>query len=91
MKPGAVPGEVQILETPSGQEVQATVSPCVESDPSGYSNAELSDPEWSFHAPHAGNAAPGGGAPQGSITGHGYSRGPERVWRRDRTLQVEHK
>lgn len=51
LKPGAVPGEVRVFHSPNGEKVTAEVSPCIKSDPTGYSNAELSDPEWCFHRP----------------------------------------
>jgi hypothetical protein len=51
VKPGVVPGEVQELHLPNGQKFYGEVSPCIKSDPSGYSNAELEDSEWCFHSP----------------------------------------
>jgi hypothetical protein len=54
VKPGVVPGEVQVLHGPSGERIYGGVSPCIKSDPTGYSDAELSDPEWCFHRPGEG-------------------------------------
>ncbi|HEX5609760.1 MAG TPA: hypothetical protein VFX45_06690 [Solirubrobacterales bacterium] len=64
VKPGVVPGEVVELTTPDGTSFQGAVSPCIKSDPTGYSPAELEDDEWCFHEPGAGGAgaAPGGPA-----------------------------
>jgi hypothetical protein len=56
VKPGVVPGEVQEIRTPAGT-ASGEVSPCIESDPAGYSEAELSDPEWCFHRPGKAPAA----------------------------------
>lgn len=61
VKPGVVPGEVRTLTTPDGTTFQGEVSPCIKSDPTGYTPAELEDNEWCFHEPGAG-AAPGGPA-----------------------------
>jgi hypothetical protein len=61
VKPGVVPGETVILHGPNGEVIQAGVSPCIKSDPSGYSDAELANDEWCFHAPgkvHADSAKP---------------------------------
>jgi hypothetical protein len=55
VKPGVVPGEVQNLETTDGTSFQGEVSPCIKSDPTGYSAAELDhDDEWCFHEPGRG-------------------------------------
>jgi hypothetical protein len=51
LKPGVVPGEVQEFNLPNGEKAYGEVSPCIQSDPSGYSNAELEDLEWCFHPP----------------------------------------
>jgi hypothetical protein len=56
VKPGVVPGEVQKLKTPDGTTFYGGVSPCIKSDPAGYSAAELEDNEWCFHEPGAGPA-----------------------------------
>jgi hypothetical protein len=68
VKPGVVPGETHIFHEPNGEVVQVGVSPCIKSDPSGYSDAELSEPEWCFHRPGEGKAGGETGAPtaQGS-------------------------
>jgi hypothetical protein len=92
VKPGVMPGEVQILEGPNGEKVEVEVSPCIKSDPRGYSNAELNDPEWCFHPPHTGDPAPElHTGPQGSISGRSYTRGPAGAWHHGPTWQVEPK
>jgi hypothetical protein len=58
VKPGVEPGETVTVHTRGGA-VQATVSPCIKSDPAGYSDAELANPEWCFHAPGRRGARPG--------------------------------
>lgn len=70
VKPGVVPGEVEVFHGPNGEKIHGGVSPCVKSDPSGYSDAELEDPEWCFHSPGegSGGSKPGGLAP-GNSTG----------------------
>jgi hypothetical protein len=73
VKPGVVPGETQILHGPNGEVIQAGVSPCIKSDPSGYSNAELEDSEWCFHAP--GTVSPGPRSHGASVTK--YERLPD--------------
>jgi len=60
VNPGVVPGEVRVLHGPNGEKIQGGVSPCIKSDPSGYSAGELEDPEWCFHKPGEGS----GGAKQ---------------------------
>jgi hypothetical protein len=68
VKPGVVPGETMILHGPNGEVIHGAVSPCIKSDPSGYSDAELAEPEWCFHRPGEGKAGGETGAPpaQGS-------------------------
>jgi hypothetical protein len=63
VKPGVVPGETRTLHGPNGEVIHGGVSPCIKSDPSGYSDAELTDPEWCFHRPGEGNASGETGAP----------------------------
>jgi hypothetical protein len=55
VNPGVVPGEVRVLHGPNGEKIQGGVSPCIKSDPSGYSTGELEDPEWCFHKPGEGS------------------------------------
>jgi hypothetical protein len=70
VKPGVVPGEVKVLHGPDGEKIHAGVSPCIKSDPSGYSGVELEDPEWCFHSPGEGGGGSKPGAPgPGSSTG----------------------
>lgn len=79
VKPGVVPGEVRPLHGPRGERIQGGVGPCIKSDPSGYSDAELDDPEWCFHSPGEGLGGPKPGAlPPGSSTGKGEPRA--KVW-----------
>ena len=68
VKPGVVPGEVLTLEDPSGEKFTGEVSPCIKSDPAGYSSAELEDDEWCFHSPGegGGGSAPGAPSPKAS-------------------------
>jgi hypothetical protein len=76
VKPGVVPGELEILQGPDSEKVQGGVSPCIKSDPSGYSGAELADPEWCFHKPGEGSGGPRSGVPApGSSTGKQEPRG----------------
>lgn len=56
VKPGVVPGKSGGVVTPDDK-VLGAVSPCIKSDPTGYSDAELNDPEWCFHLPGRGPAA----------------------------------
>jgi hypothetical protein len=55
VKPSAVPGEARVVEGPDGESIYTEISPCIKSDPSGYSDAELEEPEWCFHRPGKGN------------------------------------
>jgi hypothetical protein len=63
VKSDVVPGESMILHGPKGEVIHGAVSPCIKSDPSGYSDAELAEPEWCFHRPGAGKAGGETGAP----------------------------
>lgn len=78
VKPGVVPGEVQVLHGPNGEKIYGGVSPCIKSDPSGYSDAELSDPEWCFHGPGEG----GRGPQSGGRVSTGAQEPRAKVWRR---------
>ncbi len=85
VKPGVEPGETINVHTPEGT-VQEGVSPCIKSDPAGYSAAELEDTEWCFHAPGTVPAGRQSGANRGADANRGtiYRRMPDgsfRVWR----------
>lgn len=73
VRPGVEPGETHVLHGPNGEEIQAGVSPCIKSDPSGYSAAELEDTEWCFHAPGTVSQGPRSDASRGTI----YKRLPD--------------
>lgn len=66
VKPGVEPGETVNVHTPEGT-VQEGVSPCIKSDPTGYTAAELEDTEWCFHAPGTVPHKSRSGANQGEI------------------------
>jgi hypothetical protein len=79
VKPAAVPGEVQVFHGPNGEKIYGGVSPCIKSDPSGYSDAELEDPEWCFHRPGEGGSSSGAASPGGST---GKQEPRAKVWHR---------
>lgn len=56
VKPDVIPGESKTVQTPSGT-VEESISPCIKSDPTGYTDAELENTEWCFHAPGQGASA----------------------------------
>ena len=81
VKPGVVPGEVEVLHGPNSEKIYGGVSPCIKSDPSGYSDAELEDPEWCYHRPGEGSGGPKSGVPpSGSSSGKREPR--YEVWHR---------
>lgn len=80
VRPGVEPGETHVVHGPNGEVIQEGVSPCIKSDPTGYSNAELEDSEWCFHAPGTVSSGPRSGANRGTV----YKRMPDgsfKVWR----------
>jgi hypothetical protein len=86
VKPGVVPAEVEVLHGPNGEKIYGGVSPCIKSDPAGYSDAELNDPEWCFHKPGEGKEGPKpGGLSAGVSTGKQEPR--FKVWRRGQLSQ----
>lgn len=79
VKPGVVPGEVEVFHGSDGEKIYGGVSPCIKSDPSSYSRAELEDPEWCFHNPGEGSGGPKPGVlPPENSTGKREPRG--KVW-----------
>jgi hypothetical protein len=70
VKPSAVPGEVQEFDLPNGEKAYSEVSPCIKSDPSGYSDAELEDTEWCFHPPGKATSETGKTAETSTKLGH---------------------
>jgi hypothetical protein len=86
VKPGVVPGEVQVPHGPNGEKIYGGVSPCIKSDPSGYSSAELEDPEWCFHRPGEGGGSSPGAVPRGNSTGKQEPRA--KVWHRSQYEQT---
>jgi hypothetical protein len=86
VKPGVVPGEVQVLHGPDGEKIYGGVSPCIKSDPSGYSNAELNDPEWCFHRPGEGGGSSPGAVSRGNSSGKQEPRA--KVWHRSQYEQT---
>jgi hypothetical protein len=63
VKPGVVPGETTTIHGADGEVSYGEVSPCIKSDPSGYSDAELGELEWCFHQPGEGKASDKTAAP----------------------------
>jgi hypothetical protein len=85
VKPGVVPGETQIIHGPNGERIEAGISPCIKSDPSGYSYAELENDEWCFHAPGTVGHESRSEAKEGVI----YERQPDGSFKALRRLPAE--